>query len=172
MPDDDDILEITWDDLNTLPPPAQFPAVDPADAAVAGGRLPWIDVEAVCARTRGGFAVRFTQAGPGVYNFAGLPGPTAAKSPTAAAPGAGLGQVNATFNLAGYPGCPQCGLGELIQCDRCATVTCGSALQQDKSGAWVTCPHCGGRGRVSSGVPVTVQGQVGGAKGGKGGKGR
>ena len=170
MTEDDDILEITWDDLKDVPPaPVQeFPAVDPADAAVAGGRLPWIDVDAVCARTRVPFGVRFTQAAPGAYAFASVVGKVGAPG-APARPGMGMGQVNAQFNLGGYTGCPQCGMTELIQCDRCGTVMCGSAVRQDKRGAWVICPQCGGKGQVSSGVPVTVQGQVGGMKGGKGG---
>ncbi len=171
---DDDILEITWDDLQDVPaaPVQEFPAVDPADAAVAGGRQPWIDVDAVCARTRVPFGVRFTQVAPGAYTFASVVG-KAAGNPgapgTPPGPGMGTGQVNAQFSLTGYTGCPQCGMTELIQCDRCGTVMCGSAVHQDKRGAWVVCPHCGGKGQVASGVAVTVQGQVGGMKGGKGG---
>lgn len=185
MPGDDDLIEITWDDLKDVPatpaaPVEELPAVTAADAAVAGGRQPWIDVDAVCARTRASFGVRFTQTGPSAYCFAAVipKGPTPGGkgfglgkpgTPPPAGPGMGTGQVNATFSLAGYTGCPQCGMTELIQCDRCATVMCGSAVHQDKKGTWVVCPNCGGKGQVSGGVPVTVQGQVGGMKGGKGG---
>jgi predicted RNA-binding Zn-ribbon protein involved in translation (DUF1610 family) len=178
MPADDDILDITWDDLKDVPdtPPAPmevFPALDAADAAVAGGREPWIEVDALCARTRGGFGVRFRQAQPGVFSFASVARKGAGKPGAPGAPpgpARGLGQVNATFSLAGYPGCPYCGRPELIQCDRCGTVMCGSAVRQDKRGASVVCPSCGGRGQVATGVTVTVQGQVGGMKGKPGGK--
>ena len=201
MPENDDILEITWDDLQETPAPAAaaapaagageelFPAVEAADAAVAGGRQPWVDVEAVCARTRSGFAVRFAEKSAGVYGFsavlpgkAGAPGgkgglpagkpgaPGPSGKPGMPGPGAGLGQVNAAFQLAGYTGCPVCGMTELIQCDRCGTIMCGSAVHQDKRGAWVLCPNCGGKGKVAAGVQVTVSGQVGGVKGGKGRK--
>jgi predicted RNA-binding Zn-ribbon protein involved in translation (DUF1610 family) len=191
MPDNDDILEITWDDLRESPaapaPAAElFPPVEAADAAVAGGRQPWVDVEAVCARARTGFAVRFAQKQPGVYGFSavlpakpgalgGKPGLPSGKpglpagQPGLPGPGAGLGQVEASFQLAGYTGCPVCGTTELIQCDRCGTIMCGSAVHQDKRGTWVLCPSCGGKGKVAAGVQVTVQGQVGGRKGGKGG---
>lgn len=173
MPDDDDILEITWDDLRDVPatPAADlFSAVDPADAALAGGREPWIDLDAVCARTRGSFTVRFRQTGPGVYAFVSLVGGAAGKPSIPSAAGRNLAQVQASFNLAGYTGCPHCGMPELIQCDRCGTIACGGAVQRNKHGAWVICPGCGGRGQVVDNVQLTVQGQVGGMKGKPGDK--
>lgn len=166
MAGDDDILEISWDDLREVPPsPEQFPSVEAAAAEVAASAGPWVDLTALCARTRQAFQVRFQQEAPGVYCFAGVL-PKAA--PVQAGPGvaaAGLAQVNARFDLAGYPGCPQCGLPSLVQCDRCGTIMCGSAVHQDKRGAWCLCPQCGGRGQIASDVAVTVQGRVGGAKG-------
>jgi predicted RNA-binding Zn-ribbon protein involved in translation (DUF1610 family) len=170
--DDENILEITWEDLRDVPAtPEQFPSVDAALAEVAASPGPWLEVTAVCARTRQAFGVRFRQDAPGVYSFGGVfPAPLAEKGSPATA-GAGLIQVNARFDLAGYPGCPHCGLPGLVQCDQCGTITCGSGVYEDKRGTWSLCPQCGSKGQVASDVAITVQGRVGGAKG-KLGKGR
>jgi hypothetical protein len=166
--DPDDILEITWDDLNA-PPPAEplFPAVDAADAAVAGSRLPWVEVEAVCARDRAPVLVRFQMQQPGVYTCVSAVAPPGPAKSTPGAGAAAMSQVQARFDLSAYPGCPRCGLPGLIQCDRCGSIMCGSALTQTKRGSYVVCPHCGGKGEVSSPTAVTVSGQVGGVKGAK-----
>ncbi len=166
MAGDDDILEITWDDLRELPAgPEQFPSVDAAAAEVAASPGPWVDLTAVCARTRQGFQVRFQQEAPGVYSFAGVLPKAASAQGGPGGPTASLAQVNARFDLAGYPGCPHCGLPSLVQCDRCGTIMCGSAVHYDKRGAWCVCPQCGGKGQIATGLPVTVQGRMGGAKG-------
>jgi hypothetical protein len=186
-PQPDDLLEITWDDLNapgTELPPAEpepsaldlsgelFPPVE-AGAPVADSRRPWIEITGTCGRDRRPFAVRFSEQTPGVYGFVeALPlGPAPGKfSGRKAAPqplGGLSGQAQGRFDLQGYPGCPCCGQPGLVQCDRCGTVMCGSALTETKRGALCRCPNCGGRGEIASGMPVTVQGQVGGIKGKK-----
>ena len=176
VPPQDDLLEITWDDLNQLPAPAAqplevFPAVDEAEAAVAGSPEPWVEVAAQCAAKRATFGVRFRQTAPGVYAFAAT---TSAPRDPGAGPGGlapGRGEVQARFDLGGYRGCPLCGQPGLAQCDRCGVIMCGTAVQQDKRGAYCVCPACGGKGRLETGVQVTVQGQVGGQKGKPRGKG-
>lgn len=171
--EEEDILEITWEDLQDEDLDLSgevFPAVEPADAAVAGSRQPWIEVEALCAGERQPFGVRFQQTTPQVYAFAAVVerAPGAKPAPPAAG---GFDQANAHFDLAGYTGCPHCGMPGLVQCDRCGTIMCGSAVHEDKKGMYCVCPNCGGRGQVASGQVVTVRGQVGGTKGKPGKKG-
>lgn len=185
----DDILEITWDDLNapgTASPPAPpapgtvdlsgelFPPIE-AGAPIAGSGRPWIEIMGTCGRDRRPFAIRFAEREAGVYSFVEAealgPAPGKGFGPKPAPPPAGglLGQAQGRFELRDYPGCPCCGQPGLVQCDRCGTVMCGSALLEGKGGLLCQCPNCGGRGRIASGIPVTVKGQVGGMKG-KGGK--
>ena len=195
-PPPDDILEITWDDLNApgaeLPPAGPepggldlsgelFPPIE-AGVPVADSRQPWIEITGACGRDRRPFAVRFAEQVPGVYSFVeAVPlGPPPGKGlgakpfgvkPPPPPPGGLFGQAQGRFELKDYTGCPCCGRPGLVQCDRCGTVMCGSALTENKRGIVCQCPNCGGRGQIASGVPVTVSGQVGGVKGGKRGKG-
>jgi hypothetical protein len=161
----------------------EFPPVEGA-IPVADSRRPWIEITGMCGRAKQPFAVRFVENTPGLYSFAetvalapppgkaagffgqGAPG----KAGTAPPPLGPSGQAQGRFDLKNYTGCPVCGQPGLVQCDRCGTVMCGSALLQDKRGMYCQCPNCGGKGRIESGVPVTVSGQVGGVKGGKPGK--
>jgi predicted RNA-binding Zn-ribbon protein involved in translation (DUF1610 family) len=43
----------------------------------------------------------------------------------------------------GYAGCPSCGASRLVQCGRCARLTCW-----DPSWEIYRCPHCGNSGQV------------------------
>jgi hypothetical protein len=166
-------LDLDWEDLEQTPPSddALLPALEEADAAVAGSPLPWVEVSAVCGSQKKPFSVRFQEQTPGEYRL--VAATAAGGKGDAPAPGteANLSHLEGRFSTAGYRGCPICAAPGLIQCDRCETVMCGGALVEEKSGVYCICPHCGGKGLVDTPKQVTVRGQTGGIKGGKGGKG-
>lgn len=196
MPEDDkpgtqpgeEVLNISWEDLEDLPPvpPAappldlsagEFPPVE-AGAPVTDSRQPWIEIAGICGRDQRPFEVTFAQTAPGVYTFTRAvplpPSPSGKFSGVGEGdkgkPGGPQGQAQGRFDLKGYTGCPCCGQLGLVQCDRCGTVMCGSAVREDRQGLYCQCPNCGGRGRLAPGTAVTVQGEVGGVKGDKFGK--
>ncbi len=150
---DQEVLEITAEELAEPPPGTDLPALSGLDALVADGLANWVDIPAVCGKTGGSFAVRFREAKPGHYEYVGAEA-RSGQADRAQAVG-GYRDVKAEFGLADYPGCPLCGSPGLAVCSECQTVSCGATARETERGLVITCPHCHQDGELIPGGPGT-----------------
>lgn len=167
--DDSGVLEITWDDLADLdgpeagaatPQSKHYPRVDDSmlEKQKASGE---VQTYVVCSHTGRPFYVFWEESEPGVYNVSRVE----AYVEERAQPTGGLTEIQGTFLLAQFPGCPHCGSPRMSVCEMCQTTSCEGAARSSWLGKrTLQCPNCGNRGEL--------HGQAGSAYGEAGGKGK
>ena len=98
-------------------------------------------VMARCSQTRQGFGIRFEEKAPGqwIADWA-----FAIKEAVARKEGYDCGEITGAFGFdPAYPGCPHCGAMNIFGCN------CGKVACWDGERRTVTCPWCGGTGKLS-----------------------
>ncbi len=148
--DDDDILNIDWEDLEDVPEEGLYPAIEPgASREQALGLSPGgVEVPCACSASGRQFAVRFEQVADDQYQIAEVierQGQAAGQIPQGPQV-----QIDGRFGLTGYRGCPYCGGKRLAVCDQCGVAMCYDKTGKGTSSKGrVTCPVCGASGSLA-----------------------
>ena len=159
-PDDGPVLEVSLEDLSEEPLPAAdaFPAVT-GDQLLAAANS--ITIRTLCSTTGQAFDVRYVEDKPGVFvtKQVTVPEKGGDAGASLATP---TGQVEGSFEVTPDYACPFCGSQAVLVCGKCGVDLCSGQAK----GGLMTCPHCQSRMKLG-GQATSATGAVGKGKGKK-----
>lgn len=150
-------IEITMDDLGDEPADA-FPALT-ADQMAADRKS--ITIPTICSATGQRFAVRYVEKEPGLFVSQEV---VAGDNSAAGLAGGGTtSEVQGRFGTTADYRCPFCGSTAIIVCGQCGTDLCSGGIK----GGRCTCPNCKATMNNFGGSVTSATGFVGGKGKGK-----